>query len=122
VADQFCDIQPTTQASGVEVPVCMPIHPASGCTLLDPTACPATETCAVVRDDGSTSCVAIGGAKAKEQCDTQHCAANLVCLGTPGSRTCFQLCLTATAEGCSANQQCQGGLPLFPDPTYGICQ
>jgi len=53
-ADAFCDIQATTQATGVEVPVCMPIHPAGGCQLLDPKACPATETCSVVRDDGST--------------------------------------------------------------------
>ncbi|HEX3345487.1 MAG TPA: hypothetical protein VHS09_12975, partial [Polyangiaceae bacterium] len=63
-ADEFCDIQATTQATGVEIPVCMPIHPAGGCKLLAPDVCASTETCSVVRDDGSTSCVAIGGAKA----------------------------------------------------------
>jgi hypothetical protein len=123
VADAFCDIQATTQATGVEVPVCMPIHPAGGCQLLDPNACPATETCSVVRDDGSTSCVAIGGAKAGQLCDKDHCAASLVCLGTLGARTCYQLCETSTAaQECSATQQCKGGLPLFPDPAIGICQ
>jgi hypothetical protein len=125
VADQFCDIQPTAQAPSVEIPVCMPIHPASGCKLLDPAACPVTETCAVVRDDGATSCVAVGGAQAGEECDTDHCAAGLVCLG-PGSRTCFLLCTTSatsatSATTCPPNQQCQGGLPLFPDPAVGIC-
>jgi hypothetical protein len=122
VADQFCDIQALTQATGVEIPVCMPIHPAGGCQLLDADACPTTETCSVVRDDGSTSCVAIGGAQAGQPCDKEHCAASLVCLGTPGTRSCYHLCETATATQCSGSQQCKGGLPLFPDPTIGICQ
>jgi hypothetical protein len=121
VADQFCDIQPTVQLPSVAVPVCMPIHPASGCTLLDATACPAGETCAVVREDGATSCVAVGDAKAGDGCDTGHCAAGLVCLGTSGSRSCFPLCMTSTAGSCAAGQQCRGGLPLFPDPAVGIC-
>ncbi|MGD0527966.1 MAG: hypothetical protein ABSE49_22725 [Polyangiaceae bacterium] len=122
VADEFCDIQPTTQATGIEIPVCMPIHPPGGCQLLDPSACSTTETCSVVRDDGSTSCVGIGGAKAGQPCDKEHCAASLACLGAVGSRTCYQLCDTSTAQQCSTTQQCKGGLPLFPDPTIGICQ
>jgi hypothetical protein len=122
VADQFCDIQATTQATGVEIPVCMPIHPPGGCQLLAANVCAATETCSVVRDDGSTSCVAIGDAKAAQSCDKDHCAASLVCLGTLGARTCYQLCDTSTAQQCSTTQQCKGGLPLFPDPTIGICQ
>jgi len=122
VANEFCDIQATTQTTGVEIPVCMPIHPPGGCQLLDADACPTTETCSVVRDDGSTSCVAIGGAEAGQPCDKDHCAASLVCLGTLGSRTCYQLCETQTGSQCSTAQQCKGGLPLFPDPTIGICQ
>ncbi|HEY5242868.1 MAG TPA: hypothetical protein VIJ22_15420 [Polyangiaceae bacterium] len=122
VADEFCDIQATTQATGVEIPVCMPIHPVGGCQLLDANACAETETCSVVRDDGSTSCVAIGGAKAGQLCEKDHCAASLVCLGTVGARTCYQLCETSTARECSTTQQCKGGLPLFPDPTIGVCQ
>jgi hypothetical protein len=121
VADQFCDIQPTVASPSAEVPVCMPIHPAGGCKLLDATACPAAKTCAVVRDDGATSCVSIGAATVGGECDTDHCAAGLVCLGTSGSRTCFLLCSTSTAAGCPAGQECRGGLPLFPDPTVGIC-
>jgi hypothetical protein len=126
LADEFCDIQSTAADSTVKIPVCMPLHPATGCQLLDPTACPTTETCAVVRENGTTSCVAVGGALAGDECETDHCAAGLVCLGTPGSRRCYQLCHTANtaASGseCSPTQQCKGGLPLFPDPTVGICQ
>jgi hypothetical protein len=122
IANEFCDIQATTQATGVEIPVCMPIHPAGGCKLLGPSACASTETCSVVRDDGSTSCVSVGGAKAGQACDKDHCASSLVCLGTLGQRTCYQLCETSTSTQCSATQQCKGGLPLFPDPTIGICQ
>jgi hypothetical protein len=127
VSDQFCDIQPTIAASGLKIPVCMPVHPAGGCTLLDSTTCPATETCAVVRDDGSTSCIGVGLKKAGEECDTDHCGEGLVCLGTPGERRCYQLCHTAntaTVSECSAASQtaCKGGLPLFPDPSVGVCQ
>jgi hypothetical protein len=127
VADQFCDIQPTIAASGLKIPVCMPVHPAGGCTLLDSTSCPATETCAVVRDDGSTSCVAVGTRKAGEECDTDHCGESLVCLGTPGERRCYQLCHTANTASvseCSTASQtaCKGGLPLFADPSVGVCQ
>lgn len=125
LADQFCDIQATASALSVKIPVCMPVHPAAGCQLLDPTACPATETCAVVRENGATSCVAIGAAKVNEGCETDHCAAGLVCLGMPGTRRCYQLCHTTAATSvteCSTAQQCKGGLPLFPDPSVGICE
>jgi hypothetical protein len=125
LADQFCDIQQTVAASSVKIPVCMPVHPTNGCQLLDPGACPATETCAVVRETGATSCVAVGAAKAGDECETDHCAADLVCLGTPGARRCYRLCHTAntaSSNECSSTQQCKGGLPLFPDPSVGICE
>jgi len=115
---QFCDIQPMALSPQTKVPVCLPVQP---CTLLSP-SCPANETCAVVRDDGTRSCVAIGGAHAGESCETDHCAAGLVCLGTTDNRSCYVLCHTATAAECSAGHMCQGGLPLFPDPEFGICQ
>jgi hypothetical protein len=118
----FCDIQPTAQASTVVIPVCMPVHPASGCTLLDPSACSEAETCSVVRENGQTSCVAVGGAKVHDPCDEEHCAAGLVCLGAVGQRECYQLCHTASSTECTAPQACKGGLPFFPDPSTGICQ
>jgi hypothetical protein len=118
VSLQFCDIQPTALSPATKVPVCMPMQP---CTLLDNLSCPSGETCAVVRDDGSTSCVAIGEAVRGQSCETDHCASGLVCLGTPGTRSCYTLCHTSKTE-CSSPQKCQGGLPLFPDPDVGICQ
>jgi hypothetical protein len=76
-----------------------------------------------VSDDGATSCVSVGSVAAGADCDTQHCAADLVCLGTPGQRRCYQLCLTAGgAYDCPSSQTCTGGLPLFPDTRVGICQ
>lgn len=123
VGTEFCDIQPTTQTTGIQIPVCMPIQPAAGCTLLaDPSSCPVDQTCSVVRENGATSCVAVGAAKAGEGCDTAHCGAGLVCLGTPGERRCFELCHTSDPTECSMTQTCKGGLPLFPDPALGYCQ
>jgi hypothetical protein len=119
-AEQFCDIQPVAVEQSINVPVCMPID---HCILLaQPSSCPLKETCAVVREDGRTSCVATGYAKAGQSCDTEHCAAGLVCLGSAGERTCFALCSTRTPTQCTSTQKCQGGLPLFPDPDVGICQ
>jgi hypothetical protein len=116
----FCDIQPAAVPAQTKVPVCMRMRP---CALLTPGSCPATETCAVVREDGETSCVLIGAAMAGEPCDVEHCGADLVCLGTPGQRRCNPLCFTAKpSEKCSAMQACQAWLPLFPDPSVGICQ
>ncbi|MDP9148970.1 MAG: hypothetical protein M3O36_03370 [Myxococcota bacterium] len=120
--NQFCDIQPLAVDSTVHVPVCMSVTPKAGCQLLNNSSCPAGSTCAVVRQDGQTSCVAIGKAKVKAPCDAEHCAQGLTCVGSPGQRRCFQLCDTTTSAGCSAPQTCKGGLPLFRDPETGICQ
>lgn len=117
---EFCDIQAMASSPQTKVPVCMLME---GCVLLAPlSSCAEYETCAVVRDDGATSCVAIGGAQAGESCETDHCARGLVCLGATGARSCYALCHTApTARDCAPNQKCLGGLPLFPDPEVGIC-
>jgi hypothetical protein len=123
-SDQFCDIQPALGAAGTQVPVCMRIRSCSLSTQLNslagPLRCGQNETCAVVRDDGATSCVAIGHAMAGEECDTDHCTTGLVCLGTPGQRRCYELCLTHDSDASAC--VCKGGLPLFPDPGVGICQ
>jgi hypothetical protein len=127
---EFCDIQQATGTGGTEVPVCMPIR---SCNLLDQlthldggSQCGSDETCAVVRgDNGATSCVAIGTAMVGDPCDTEHCAAGLVCLGT-SQRKCYELCLTPPSVApavppCPAGLTCKGGQPLFPDLAVGIC-
>lgn len=118
---EFCDVQPLALASTTKVPVCMPIMPAGGCMLLVPNQCPMGETCSIVREDGTTGCVEIGDRKAGDPCDAAHCAAGLVCLGAPDARLCYELCHTSSAT-CSQPQTCQGGLPLFQDPSVGVCR
>ena len=102
----------------MEVPVCMPAHP---CDLLQPGTCPSGQTCAVVREDGSLSCVEVGAAPAGKSCQTEHCASDLVCLGA-ATRTCYALCQVGKSNQCPASQTCKGGLPLFVDPSVGVCQ
>jgi hypothetical protein len=122
--DQFCDIQWMAGGNATRVPVCMPIR---ACALLPnaPDTCGRSESCAVVRDNGTAGCVANGGRQAGEECDTGHCARGLVCLGTPGARRCYILCRTApggTECASTPKQTCMGGLPLFPSPGVGICE
>jgi hypothetical protein len=119
-ATDFCDIRPKAEDPDTLVPVCIPLRP---CGLIDEWsdagACPALETCAVARDDtGATSCVPIGAATEGESCQTEHCAAGLVCLGM----TCYKLCHTAVPSECSTNQTCKAALPLFPNPLVGVCE
>jgi hypothetical protein len=119
-ASEFCDIRPKAQDPSTQVPVCVPIR---SCGLIDQWsdagACPAQETCAVARDDtGATSCVPVGPASEGESCAADHCAAELICLGA----TCFKLCHTASPVECSSKQTCKAALPLFPNPSVGVCE
>jgi hypothetical protein len=118
--NEFCDIEATTTDPMLRVPVCAPTR---ACNLLDG-QCGATETCAVVGEDGATSCVAIGSAHAGDGCDTRQCGRGLVCLGQSGSRNCYILCHVASENtecASTPKQKCKGGLPLFPTPGIGIC-
>ena len=74
-----------------------------------------------MREDGTDSCVAVGSATAGQSCETEHCAAGLVCLGAT-ARTCYALCEIIGAGQCPAPQTCKGGPPLFQDPGVGVCQ
>jgi hypothetical protein len=112
----FCDIQSLTEESTL-VPACVPVK---ACTLLDPKSCSDKETCAIVKDDGTTSCVLAGSAGQGESCDQAHCSAGLVCLGQPGVRQCFQLCKMQETT-CPASLTCKANA-LSHDPAVGICQ
>ncbi len=116
----FCDVQTTTDGS-LSVPICAPVR---SCTpLLIGTGagtCPDGETCAVVKDDGTTSCVAIGPVGIGGDCDVLHCRAELTCLGTIGSRTCFELC-EVDSPACSTGT-CESSAQLFTNANVGICQ
>jgi hypothetical protein len=118
--NQFCDVQPVAESPSTPVPVCLAQIP---CVLLDDDTCPPDEQCSVVRDNGATSCVDLGTAQDGDPCDRAHCARGLVCLGALGLRRCEPLCYTAYQAQCKAtNRTCVGTLPLFPNPTVGVCQ
>jgi hypothetical protein len=125
----FCDVQPVagTAADGgydgggtFNVPVCMPI---GGCTLLGSDCTPGT-TCAIVKDDGTTTCVDVGTAAVGASCETQHCQAGLTCLGGGSSpRVCYQLCLVDEQPStCPSMETCTSSAQIFKNPQYGICQ
>jgi hypothetical protein len=117
--NQFCDVQPTAQDPNTLVPVCVSETP---CTLIDIDGCPTGEQCSVVKEDGTTSCVAVGPQGDGESCDLEHCAHGYVCLGTTGSRRCAPLCYTASVGACTNGRTCVGTLPLFTNPLVGACQ
>lgn len=114
---QFCDIQTMAEQGSLRVPVCMPVR---SCKLLSTTGCVEGETCAVVDDLGTTSCVAVGPAKVGESCDTTHCGANLTCIGVVGARKCYKLCDMTRTE-CATGEQCKASA-LVKEPSIGICK
>jgi hypothetical protein len=116
-APSFCNPEPVVSTTTFLVPVCIPI---SGCSLFG--KCPTGQTCGVVKDDGTTSCVPIGPQIAGEECDTADCATGLTCVGSVGSRTCYQLCHVASTSECPTGTACTGSAQLFQDPQYGICR
>jgi hypothetical protein len=118
----FCDVQKTT-ADGMNVPVCEPV---TNCTPLlmgtGPGTCPADQTCAVVKDDGTTSCVPVGKVDVHGDCSVLRCAADLTCLGAVGNRTCFKLCHVDSPGSCPNGTVCTSSAQLFTNANIGICQ
>ena len=111
-------MQPVTGNGAITVPVCMPV---ANCKLLDAMSCTGNQTCSVVADDGTTSCVAIGTASEGEACDTEHCMANEICVGKSGSRVCDKLC-DVSQSGCSTGMTCTTNATLFAQtPSVGVC-
>jgi hypothetical protein len=117
----FCDVQALFHATDVKIPVCMPITP---CKLLTD-ACP-NQTCSVVDPQrGVTSCVDIGPRGVGAECETDHCAKDLQCLGTIGSRKCFKLCDLLSgndAYQCPSGERCKTNTLTFPSADVGICE
>lgn len=112
----FCDVQDLVDVNQ-KAPVCMPLK---HCELLGTGECSATESCAVVTENGDTGCVAVGDKQVGASCDADHCAAGLTCLGTAGSRECFKLCRVSSSD-CGAAQICATST-VFKDPNFGICE
>lgn len=95
----------------LRIPVCVPVVP---CKLLDDSMCTQGRTCALVRADGTTSCVEPGPGKEGEACP---CSAGHVCVLS--SNTCRQLCHVG-GNDCTDGGVCQGGSEGFPDG-IGLC-
>ncbi len=120
----FCDVQKVVpmKAGSAEfnAPVCMPLK---ACKLLTQGQCKVGETCAIVTEKGETGCVANGTAQVGKSCDEEHCNANLICLGVPGSRTCYALCkLDGTVAPCGPTQVCETNALFTENKDYGVCK
>jgi hypothetical protein len=115
----FCDVQAIV-STDVIVPVCMPIV---NCELLSAASpCRDTQQCGIVdQTKGTTSCIDVGPRKEGEECETDHCDRGLVCLGTTGSRKCFQLCQTNDTSSCTMGQRCLTNSVVFKGADVGIC-
>lgn len=102
-----------------KVPVCVQ---ADNCDLSEPSPCPPTKecqcadgtACAVVRQDGTTSCIVPGAGRAGESCP---CAAGHVC--SQATKSCLKICSTdAMASECGSGK-CQS-VPYLPSG-FGVC-
>jgi hypothetical protein len=112
----FCDVQGLVDVNQM-APVCMPLK---RCKLLGTGECASNETCAVVTEGGDTGCVTVGDQQVGADCDADHCAAGLTCLGKAGARKCFKLCKVSSND-CGAAEICATST-VFKDPNFGICQ
>lgn len=109
----FCAQAPIIRGGPI-VPVCVP---ASQCTLLstaDTATCLGGRTCAIVRDDGTTSCVDPGNGTDGDACP---CAVGYTCWK---SSVCRKLCATGAGTDCDPGSQCQGGIKSYPEG-IGFC-
>jgi hypothetical protein len=94
-----------------DIPVCVAISP---CQALTDGACPADQTCSIVRADGTTSCVPKGTGQFCEACP---CAAGFTCSAIG---VCQKLCHTGQPNGECGAGTCQGGSMNLPTG-IGLC-
>jgi hypothetical protein len=100
-----------------QLPVCVAVR---ACRLLVSKDCADGETCAVVRNDGTTGCVSTGPQGVGDSCEFGNCARGSICLGEFGRRTCLLLCSEETLP-CPDGRRCVWGEPLLPDRNAGVC-
>ncbi len=118
----FCAERPLAATAGqpaLSVPVCVP---ADDCSLDEPYPCPTGKqckcksgtACAIVKEDGTTSCVVPGAGRGGEACP---CAAGYVC--SKSTNTCLKLCSTTAVKTECGTGKCLSvaGLPTG----FGVC-
>jgi hypothetical protein len=117
-AGTYCDARTMAESASeggddIPIPVCIP---ALNCELLNERSCPPDLTCTIVRDDGTTSCVAPGIGTVKEKCP---CAPGFVC--SMLTNECKKLCrVDSGAQECGEGASCQGGSMAYP-AGFGVC-
>ncbi len=109
--DTYCAPVPMAEAA-VKIPVCLPAYK---CKPLDDSSCTNGQTCTIVRDDGTTSCVDPGDGSRGDSCP---CAAGQVC--SKITNTCLRLCHIGNDMADCGVGSCQGGVMGYPDG-IGIC-
>ena len=93
------------------VPMCIPVK---DCALLDDSTCAVGETCSIVREDGTTSCIPAGTGTTCAPCP---CAQGYIC--SKGLSVCLKLCHTNRSNECGLGF-CQGGASNYP-ADIGVC-
>ncbi len=116
----YCTTMGMAEAPKIDIPVCVQ---AMHCDLLSGAPCTGGQACAIVRDDGTTSCVTPGEGKTGEPCSCASgepcaCAAGYTCSWS--DNTCLKLCQTMETGACGPNGICQGGVLQFPSGV-GYC-
>jgi hypothetical protein len=119
----FCDVQPLVSNGKQMVPVCQAVMPCDlHRSLVGQDDCGPNLQCAIVEVSGqpTTSCVAIGGAKAGDDCSADHCGPGLQCVGSPPR--CRQLCDPKMPTTCGTGETCFHQWPVLDAQGVGICQ
>jgi hypothetical protein len=112
----FCNLEPQHESQDF-VPVCSPVK---ACQPLEAKGgCDSGFTCAISGSSGA-SCVAIGKAQVGEACEKDHCGAGLTCLGSWGSRKCYQLCRVGGTD-CTGGRACKSSSALSFEG-LGVCE
>ena len=109
--ETYCAKEPMAENPSRPIPVCMGVTP---CQLLTKGACALNKTCAIVRADGTTSCIDTGNGQFCEACP---CAAGFTCSATG---VCQKLCLTNMQSNECGLGKCQGGSNNLPSG-IGLC-
>ncbi len=122
IARDYLTDHPSANPSELRrVPVCIP---ARGCDPIDstgdPNACETGLSCAIVRSDGTTGCVALPENAPGEggSCKDVPCAQGYVC--AKSTNTCLKLCHVSSSEDECAGGVCQGGSTNLP-AGLGVC-
>jgi len=102
------------------VSVSLGVAPPAGqaaCQLLDPTSCPAGQTCRLGDETGATFCASAGAARIGSLCDADTCGVGAQCLklDAAAQRVCVRFCDPAAAPpGC----ECQA---VVAATGVGVC-